>query len=181
MRELADASRIRRFMEAWSREADAPARVYFTGGATAVLMGWRATTIDVDVKLVPETDRLLRAIPRLKEDLRLNVELASPADFIPVPAGWEDRSAFIAQEGALSADWVASWMLHLDDPRAKVRQQLRGIGAGDVAGEIQHGQISECIHGTVAGSLRLGTESTLAITRRIPPTLDCEWAATGIS
>ena len=102
MREVADATRIRRFMEAWSREADAPARVYFTGGATAVLMGWRATTIDVDVKLVPETDRLLRAIPRLKEDLRLNVELASPADFIPVPAGWEDRSAFIAQEGALA-------------------------------------------------------------------------------
>ncbi|MDQ7828028.1 MAG: hypothetical protein QN122_05460 [Armatimonadota bacterium] len=30
-----------------------PARVYFTGGATALLYGWRETTLDVDVKLVP--------------------------------------------------------------------------------------------------------------------------------
>ncbi|MBI4521468.1 MAG: hypothetical protein HY701_11570 [Gemmatimonadetes bacterium] len=102
MREVADEGRIRRFMQALGREAGAPARVYFTGGATAVLMGWRASTIDVDIKLVPEADRLLRAIPRIKEDLRLNVELASPGEFIPVPAGWEDRSPFVAQEGPIA-------------------------------------------------------------------------------
>lgn len=102
MRELADAERIRRFMTALGREAGAPARAYFTGGATAVLLGWRESTIDVDVKLVPDSDRILRAIPRLKESLKLNVELASPLEFIPVPPGWEDRSPFIAQEGRLS-------------------------------------------------------------------------------
>jgi hypothetical protein len=95
MRALADADRIRRLMRALGAEADAPARVYFTGGATAVLMGWRASTIDVDIKMVPELDRLFRAIPALKESLQINVELASPADFIPVLAGWEDRSPFI--------------------------------------------------------------------------------------
>jgi hypothetical protein len=102
MRALADAGRIHRFMEALGREADAPVRVYFTGGATAVLLGWRASTIDVDIKVVPDVDRLFRAIPRLKEALQLNVELASPADFIPVPAGWEDRSPFIAQQGPIA-------------------------------------------------------------------------------
>jgi len=51
---------------------------------------------------VPEPDELLRALPRLKEELRMNIELASPADFIPVPPGWEDRSPFIAREGTLS-------------------------------------------------------------------------------
>jgi hypothetical protein len=76
--------------------------VYFTGGATAVLHGWRASTLDVDVKIVPDRDELLRAIPALKERLRLNVELASPADFIPVRPGWEDRSPFIAREGRTS-------------------------------------------------------------------------------
>jgi len=32
----------------------------------------------------------------------VNVELASPADFIPVRAGWEDRSPFVAREGRAS-------------------------------------------------------------------------------
>jgi hypothetical protein len=102
MRELADAERIRRFMRALGREAPSDVCVYFTGGATAVLLGWRASTIDVDIKMVPEDDAVLRAIPRLKEALRINVELASPMDFIPVPPGWEDRSLFIAREGRIS-------------------------------------------------------------------------------
>lgn len=102
MREVADADRIRRFMRHLGPEADAETRVYFTGGATAVLLGWRRSTIDIDIRMVPETDRLLRAIPPLKEQLRINVELASPADFIPVPAGWEDRSLFIASEGKIA-------------------------------------------------------------------------------
>jgi hypothetical protein len=41
MRSLVDAERIHRFMRALGREADHPARVYLTGGATAVLSGWR--------------------------------------------------------------------------------------------------------------------------------------------
>ena len=40
--------------------------------------------------------------PRLKEKLSLNVELAAPSDFIPLPRGWEDRSPLIRQEGGLS-------------------------------------------------------------------------------
>ena len=99
MRALADTARIEKFMQALGREADRPARVYFTGGATAVLHGWRQSTIDIDVKMVPDVDRLFRAIPELKERLQINVELASPDDFIPVREGWEDRSPFIAREG----------------------------------------------------------------------------------
>jgi hypothetical protein len=102
MRAVADLERIRRFMRRLGAEARRPARVYFTGGATAVLLGWRPSTIDVDLRLVPEHDELLRALPALKEDLRLNIELASPADFIPVADGWEDRSPFIEQDGPLA-------------------------------------------------------------------------------
>ena len=102
MRALADAGRIQRFMEALGAQASEDARAYVTGGATAVLFGWRHSTIDVDIKLVPEHDALLRAIPLLKERLEINVELASPVDFIPVPSGWEDRSPFVARHGRLS-------------------------------------------------------------------------------
>jgi len=102
MRALADKTAILRFMQALGGEATAPARVYFTGGVTAVLYGWRTSTIDIDVKLVPDRDELYRAIPRLKEQLAINVELAAPDDFIPVREDWPDRSPFIERDGLVS-------------------------------------------------------------------------------
>ena len=102
MRRLAEANHIWQFMRALGAEADAATRLYFTGGATAVLLGWRATTIDVDLRIFPETDRVLRAIPHLKEQLHLNIELACPADFIPELPGWEHRSHYITSEGRLT-------------------------------------------------------------------------------
>lgn len=102
MRALADADRVRRFMRALGEAADGPARVYFTGGATAVLLGWRQSTIDVDIRVEPDRDAIFRAIARLKDELQINVELASPADFIPVKDGWENRSPFVATEGPLT-------------------------------------------------------------------------------
>ena len=102
MRRLAEADRIRQLMRALGAEADQATRLYFTGGATAVLVGWRATTIDVDIRIVPENDRLLRALPHLKERLQLNIELACPADFIPELPGWDGRSLYIASEGRVA-------------------------------------------------------------------------------
>ena len=83
-------------------EADREVRLYFTGGATAVLLGWRTSTIDIDIKVDPETDRIFRALPGLKEKLEINIELASPDQFIPEVPGWEERSAFIQRIGRLS-------------------------------------------------------------------------------
>jgi len=89
-------------MRALGEETDAEARIYVTGGATAVLHGWRTSTIDIDIKVVPDADAVFRAIPVLKERLQINVELAAPDDFIPVRDGWEDRSPFIVRERRLS-------------------------------------------------------------------------------
>jgi len=102
MRDEADRERIRRVMEAFGRAATGPVRVYLVGGTTAVLLGWRMTTIDVDFVMRPDDEGILRAIPALKETLRVNLEMASPADFIPVPVGWEDRGMFVAQEGLVA-------------------------------------------------------------------------------
>jgi hypothetical protein len=89
-------------MRELARGATREASVYLTGGATAVLLGWRASTIDVDIKIQPEDEGLLRAIPKLKDELRVNVELASPDHFIPVPAGWETRSRFEEKVGRVA-------------------------------------------------------------------------------
>jgi hypothetical protein len=101
MRRLVDADRLRRLMRALGKEARSEARVYLTGGASAVLLAWRGSTIDVDLKIEPEQDEVLRAIPELKDRLEVNVELASPGDFIPELPGWRDRSPFITREGNL--------------------------------------------------------------------------------
>lgn len=102
MRRLVDEEGIWRFMRALGAVAERDVRLYFTGGATAVLLGWRPSTVDIDIKLDPERDEILRAIPKLKDQLQVNVELASPDGFIPPLPGWQDRSAFIGREGRLS-------------------------------------------------------------------------------
>jgi hypothetical protein len=101
MRELTDASTIRKVLHELARATRTKIRVYLTGGATAVLHGWRRTTIDLDLKLVPEDDAILRAIQQVKETLRANVELAAPDQFIPPLPGWEERSPFIEQIGTV--------------------------------------------------------------------------------
>jgi hypothetical protein len=102
MRELLTAETLKVFIKALAAAAKQPSRVYLVGGASALLLGWRPATIDIDLKIVPESDELLRSLPRLKEQLHLNIELASPDDFIPEVPGWQERSTFIQQEGRLS-------------------------------------------------------------------------------
>jgi hypothetical protein len=98
MREKVDKPRLENFLHALAAEVEQPLRIYLTGGATAVLFDWRESTIDVDLHFVPDNDRILQSIPALKEKFNINVELASPADFIPETPGWETRSQFIMQD-----------------------------------------------------------------------------------
>jgi hypothetical protein len=102
MRDLANKQKILEFLRSWGLQARSESRAYLTGGATAVLLGWRDTTIDIDLRFEPELDELFRAIPELKEKLQINVELAAPSDFIPPLPGWQERSQFIIREGKVS-------------------------------------------------------------------------------
>jgi hypothetical protein len=102
VREIADRARIEAFLDALAREATGDVDVFLVGGTSAVLVGWRATTIDIDLVMRPESDAMMRAIPALKERLHLNVELASPEQFIPVAPGWELRSPIISRIGKVT-------------------------------------------------------------------------------
>jgi Nucleotidyltransferase of unknown function (DUF6036) len=101
MRRPVDPDRIERLMAALGAAAESPGRVYFTGGATAVLQGWRPSTIDVDLIFVPEEDALYREVARLKDRLEVNVEIVSPAHFLPELPGWQERSLYIGRRGKL--------------------------------------------------------------------------------
>ena len=78
MREPVDEARLREFMSAIAAEAREPGRIYLAGGASAVLEHWRENTVDIDITIIPESDRILRAIPELKERFHVNVELRRP-------------------------------------------------------------------------------------------------------
>jgi hypothetical protein len=125
VRELTDAERVHRFMRAVGAEATGETRAYLTGGTTAVLVGWRATTVDIDIVFEPERDEILRALPRIKDDLQVNVELASPAQFVPVPEGWEERSVFVTREGQVD-------FFHFD-PYAQAISKLERAHETDLA------------------------------------------------
>lgn len=101
MRGLADAAAVRGFARALGRATGEHARVYLVGGSTAVIEGWRATTVDIDMRIEPDSDAILRQLPALKERLNVNVELASPADFLPELPGWRERSQFLFREGTI--------------------------------------------------------------------------------
>lgn len=122
MREVADRQRIEAFLAALARHADTDATIYLVGGTSAVLVGWRSATVDIDMLMRPESDSLLRAIPDLKERLNVNVELASPDQFIPVPSGWEDRSPLVARIDRLTIrhyDFVAQALSKIERGHAR--------------------------------------------------------------
>jgi len=100
MRQRVTRDRIEQFLSAIAG-GKTSARIYLVGGATAVLFDWRDSTIDVDIKLIPETDEILRILPKLKEKLQINIELAAPDDFIPALPGWPERSQFIKRVGSI--------------------------------------------------------------------------------
>jgi hypothetical protein len=80
VREAADAKRIERLARELGRTVPPGTRMYLTGGATAVLEGWRESTVDIDVRFEPDTDAALERIRDLKEEMAINIELASPLD-----------------------------------------------------------------------------------------------------
>ena len=102
MRERVTSERLQEFMRVLGDRLTQPTRVFLVGGATAVLLGWRTATIDIDLKVIPDSDECLQLFSILKERLDVNIELASPDDFIPALPGWEERSIFIAQVGKVT-------------------------------------------------------------------------------
>ncbi len=103
-REEADRRRIERFLTTLGQRFKRAARIYLVGGTTLVWEGLRARTVDVDLtfEVSPEdAGEFARVIQALKRELSINVEEASPGDFIPLPAGYRERSLYIGRFGSL--------------------------------------------------------------------------------
>jgi Nucleotidyltransferase of unknown function (DUF6036) len=88
-----------------------PGRLYLTGGAALVHRGIRpGQTLDIDIQITVDPANLTAQIAQLKQKMNINVEFASPGDFIPLPTQWEARSEFIKryhQVDVFYFDWYS--------------------------------------------------------------------------
>jgi len=93
---------IRALMKELSRSAPGRGsyRVFFVGGGTAVLAGWRESTIDAD--LCADREEVFRDVQGIKERLKLNIEFARPENFVPALSGSDDRHVLIETVGKVS-------------------------------------------------------------------------------
>lgn len=106
-------------------------RVYLAGGASAVIVGWRDITVDVDLKLDPEPAQAFETIAKAKDALDINVELAAPDDFIPPLPDWRERSKFITRRGTTD-------FLHYDFYGQALAKIARGYGPDRIDVEAMH-------------------------------------------
>jgi hypothetical protein len=134
-----DRARIAGFLRALGASFRGSGRLYLVGGTTVVYENLRPQTLDVDVTIEASPDdegRLLRAIRELKDSMSINVEQVSPADFIPLPAGYGERSPFIGRFGGLD-------VFHFDLYSTALSKIERGTEQdfADVVALLQSGRI----------------------------------------
>jgi hypothetical protein len=75
-------------------------RVYFVNRGTAVYLGWRPSSIDVNLRSDQEV--VFRNIQKIKERLNVNIEFARPEDFVSPLKRTTDRNVFIDTIGKVS-------------------------------------------------------------------------------
>ena len=71
----------------------------------------------------------MRSLPRLKRELGVNLELASPVDFLPELPGWRDRSPFVEQVGPLTVRQFDPYAQALAKLERGFAQDLADVGA----------------------------------------------------
>ena len=121
-RPLVDRARIEQFFGELGRAFRHPARIYIVGGATLVYEDLSRATLDRDVTVEVEDafhGDLMRHIARLKDQIPVNVEQVSPADYIPLPSGWRERSPYVGRFGQID-------VFHFDLVSTSLSKLLRG-------------------------------------------------------
>src|SRR2546427_13131488 len=96
--------KLLKFLDLLGASARTPGNCFITGGGSALLFGWRDTTIDIDLKFDPEPAGVVDALPGLKRALHINEELAAPSDFLPPLKQWRGRTRVIAKNSQLEGD-----------------------------------------------------------------------------
>lgn len=105
MRDATTRSKIDQFLDALGKRMRHRIRIYLVGGTVVVDFGLRKATVDIDyavraddAEAIAEFERL---VPELKNSLDVNVEPASPEDFMPVRRGAIEKSRYVRTCGTV--------------------------------------------------------------------------------
>ena len=115
--------RIEVFLQRLAQDYRQPARLYLVGGTSLVFEQLRPQTLDVDIVIEVSADRhgeLIRVLRQIRDALSINVEEVSPAEFIPLPAGAENRHEFIGRFGQVDVfhfDWYSTALSKIERGR----------------------------------------------------------------
>jgi len=103
MRPSVDKKAIELFLTQLGRNFHKSGRLYLVGGAALVHLGIRpGFTQDIDIQVSgPHEGELIVTIQRLIQQMQVNVEFASPGDFMPLPSQWEVHSRYIGRYGGV--------------------------------------------------------------------------------
>lgn len=105
-----------------------PGRLYLVGGAAMVHKGIRpGQTLDIDIQITVDPANLVTHIAQLKQRLNINIEFASPGDFMPLPAQWEARSEFIQRYGLVDAFYLDWYSIALSKTQRASRKDIVDI------------------------------------------------------
>ncbi len=101
MRPNVNKQAIESFLQQLGRTFRKQGRLYLVGGAALVHAGVRpGFTRDIAIQVSrANEDDLIITIQRLIRQMQINVEFASPKDFIPLPPQWEMHSHYISRYG----------------------------------------------------------------------------------
>ncbi len=131
LRPPVDRAAIEHFLRRLGQLVHHPGRIYLVGGAALVhqqVRGLQATTMDIDLALeVTNEQEIETAIQQLKRDLDLNVELASPGDFIPLPASWQRQAQYIGRYGPLEMFYFDYYSLALSKIERGTERDLQDV------------------------------------------------------
>ncbi len=104
LRPAVNRERIDVFLRRLSQAYQQPARLYLVGGTSLVFERFRQQTLDVDLVIevsVEQHRELIQTLRELRDALGISIEEVSPADFIPLPAGFESRHEYIGRFGQI--------------------------------------------------------------------------------
>ncbi len=115
MRHNVTRADIEKFLKGLGRSFHKTGRLYLAGGAALVHMGIRpGATMDIDVAIdASDEDEMVTAIRRIVEQMQINVEFASPGDFIPLPTQWMAQARFVGRYGAVDVFYFDFYSLAL--------------------------------------------------------------------
>jgi hypothetical protein len=130
LRQAVNRERIALFLHEVGERYRQPARLYLVGGTSLVYEGYRQRTLDIDLAIEVSADghgELIRALQAIRLALDINVEEASPGDFIPLPVGYADRHIFVGRFGQVDVFHFDFYSTALSKIERGQRQDLEDV------------------------------------------------------